>query len=409
MPVTHSAYQSTRTFGALDGLRALSVVAVIWQHTSGRPGPEFFSKGYFGVDFFFAISGFLITTLLLRERKRQGRISLRKFYIRRIFRIFPVYYAVLIVYTVLVFTTRRGTDGGSDFFANLPAFLTYTSNWFVDTADGSSVTFYFAWSLATEEQFYLFWPPLLVLFMLLRPKSVWHILSVLGILIVGSQIALASGSSSLAITIVSSLALPILLGVAAALLLDGPESFRRIAPVVGARWFSPLVFALMFASLSIPAPAQLTQTLMVLAVMSVCITEHTVFQRLLAFKPLAYVGVISYGIYLMHMLCANVVRVMLGGSFGTWIFAATTVLSIAVASLSFRFFESPMLRFGRRFGSNSLTDAAARLEHIEHPEPSAARKTVGPRRMLAPELKPSAAAEITTESPRNKRPSRPGH
>src|SRR5690606_25824375 len=96
-PVSYAAFQSTKTFGALDALRTFSVIAVIWHHTSGTPGPEFFQKGAFGVDFFFAISGFLITTLLLRERRRNGRISLRGFYIRRFFRIMPIYYLVLLV------------------------------------------------------------------------------------------------------------------------------------------------------------------------------------------------------------------------------------------------------------------------------------------------------------------------
>ena len=115
-------------FGALDGLRALSVTAVVWHHTSGMPGPAIFTKGYLGVDFFFAISGFLITTLLVREQNATSRISLGKFYARRCLRIFPLYYVTLLLYVVLVALTQHNSAEGKDFFRHLPAFATYTSN-----------------------------------------------------------------------------------------------------------------------------------------------------------------------------------------------------------------------------------------------------------------------------------------
>ena len=80
------------------------------------------------MDFFFAISGFLITSLLLRERTAVGGISLRKFYARRTLRIFPLYYATLLAYIVLVAATRRHSPKGIRFFHHLPAFATYTYN-----------------------------------------------------------------------------------------------------------------------------------------------------------------------------------------------------------------------------------------------------------------------------------------
>src|ERR1700733_8095947 len=102
-------FAAMRRFAALDGLRALSVIAVVWHHTSGTPGPAISAKGYLGVDFFFAISGFLITTLLVREHAATKTISLRKFYARRALRIFPLYYATLAVYVALIAATRRHT------------------------------------------------------------------------------------------------------------------------------------------------------------------------------------------------------------------------------------------------------------------------------------------------------------
>src|SRR5581483_9077803 len=117
-------FMAIRRFSALDGCRALSVIAVVWQHTSGSPGPSFLQKGFLGVDFFFAISGFLITSLLLRERDAVGAISLRKFYARRALRIFPLYYLALLIYLGLVAATRRHTPEGTQFFHHLPAFAT---------------------------------------------------------------------------------------------------------------------------------------------------------------------------------------------------------------------------------------------------------------------------------------------
>src|SRR5260221_4943518 len=151
-------FQEAKYFPFLDGLRALSILGVVWHHAGGTrllAGP--LSRGYHGVSLFFVISGFLITTLLLRERKRTQGISLRKFYLRRALRIFPLYYAVLALYVVMVVYIERGSRAGVEFIQNLPFFATYTSNWFVKLGADRTI-FYFAWSLATEEQFYLVWP-----------------------------------------------------------------------------------------------------------------------------------------------------------------------------------------------------------------------------------------------------------
>src|SRR5437868_5861023 len=101
----YQAFMSASRFGGLDGLRAFSVVAVIWCHVTGPHTLELLNRGNKGVDLFFAISGFLVTSLLLREHRKTCGISLRNFYIRRTLRIFPLYYAVLCLYCVLVFFT----------------------------------------------------------------------------------------------------------------------------------------------------------------------------------------------------------------------------------------------------------------------------------------------------------------
>jgi peptidoglycan/LPS O-acetylase OafA/YrhL len=350
----YDAFIAGRYFSGLDALRAFSVIAVIWTHVSGAHSVQLLTQGHRGVDLFFAISGFLITTLLLREHRRTGRISLKDFYIRRSLRIFPLYYAVLLLYCVLVFATLRGTAKGAEFWSNLPAFATYTSNWFVTLGNPGDhgVTFYFAWSLATEEQFYLLWPSLLVLLLLWTGSDVALVIASMGLL--GLQIgAAAFGGGTFAGTVGASLAPAILLGVAFAVLLNRRAVFELLYPVIGNRIAAVVAFVLLLASLQLDAPVLLSRLLMAVLVACVCIREDTFLHPVLTWRPAVFVGMISYGIYLMHMLAANVVRKVLGHESGLDVFVGTTLLVVLMAYLSFRFFESRLLALKHRFGSQS--------------------------------------------------------
>jgi peptidoglycan/LPS O-acetylase OafA/YrhL len=350
-------FQAIHRFDALDGLRALSVIAVLWHHTSGSSGATLAAKGYLGVDFFFAISGFLITTLLVREYQSAQRISLRKFYARRALRIFPLYYATLLLYVLLVAATRRHEPEGVQFFEHLPAFLTYTSNWFVDLTHANSVTFYFAWSLATEEQFYLLWPPLLVASLALGRRKTWLPLVVLTVLVAISQgIGLITDATTLPGRIPSSMSLPILLASAVALVAGTPRGFAVLAEVFGRVWSAPLAALALVAAVALNAPQQATQCLMVAVVAATCLVDWTPLHPVLRWRPLVFVGVISYGVYLLHMLCANVARRSLHLDDGTLLFAATLLIVVLAAYLSFRFFETPLLRLKRRFESGGQRD-----------------------------------------------------
>lgn len=351
MTDAYRTFASTRHFTGLDALRAISVLGVIWSHVTAPHALRLLNQGHMGVDLFFAISGFLVTTLLLREYRQAGHISLRNFYIRRTLRIFPLYYAVLALYCVLVFATMRGTPKAAEFWGNLPAFATYTSNWFVDLARGGDhgVTFYFAWSLATEEQFYLFWPPLLVL-LLWKAKPSW-VPALAAIALLAVQQAASTYGAGLGATILASLAPAILFGVAFAVLLDSPRIYAAVYPVLGHRAAAPLALVWLVACLQLGAPGLLTRFVMAVLVTAVCIREDTVLHPLLRWRPAVLVGTISYGIYLMHMLAANAVRKVLGHAMGLDVFVLTSVLVFAMAWLSFRYFESPLMRLKNRFSA----------------------------------------------------------
>ncbi len=152
---THASSNS-RMLG-LDGIRAMAVIGVVWHHAHPGFGALPMSRnGFLGVDAFFVLSGFLITVLLLREQAAHGSISLRQFYVRRALRIFPLYYAVLALLALYFLTVKHSTQGQA-FLQALPYHLTFLSNW-VPVDSLMAIT----WSLSSEEQFYLLWPPLLV-------------------------------------------------------------------------------------------------------------------------------------------------------------------------------------------------------------------------------------------------------
>src|SRR5690606_29189775 len=130
--------------------------------------------------------------------------------------IFPLYYTVILIYVGVVFVVEKDSVAGRQFFENLPYFLTYTSNWFVELHSGERVIFYFAWSLATEEQFYLLWPSIERKFPRAAPFVVLAIVALV-VLIRLDLTPLESGS--FAHTVLGSFAPAIGLGVALAHLL----------------------------------------------------------------------------------------------------------------------------------------------------------------------------------------------
>ena len=178
-------------------------------------------------------------------------------------------------------------------------------------------------------------------------------MGVLIALIAVDQISEAVGNESvLVIRILSSLSLPILLGALSAVLLNEPRAHRAIATVLGRRWSAPAAFAVLAMCIAVSAPLFLIQTLLVAAVVTVTITEKTYLHPVLMWRPLAFVGVISYGMYLMHMLAANAVRVVVHEEQSVPVFVGTLLMVIMAAFVSFRLFETPILRLKRRFEAN---------------------------------------------------------
>ena len=362
----HAAFLERRYFASLDGVRCLAILPVVFHHSTPRPLEGLAGKGPLGVHLFFAVSGFLITTLLLRERRQTGAIQLPHFYARRALRIFPLYYLVLVVYVLRAVLVLEPSPMREHFIGNVIYFSTYTSNFMVDYGVAHPVIFAFAWSLATEEQFYLVWPPALrLLGGRLSPALLAAALLVVDLGAERGALRALLGAGVL-FSAVTSISTPICLGCLAALALEAPGGFRMLGPLLCHRIASPLALAGLLALVAWGAPLLWIHVAMVALVASVCVREDHGLRALFEQPLVARVGVVSYGIYLFHVGVIAAVRMALpsawlgeGVAGMVAVFAASAALSFGLASVSYRYFEGPLLRLRQRFRAPGTAEGAA--------------------------------------------------
>ncbi len=347
-------YQATRYFFPLDGLRALSAALVVTWHT--RDSPLEFLQGERGVTVFFVLSGYLITMLALREEESKGALSIKGFFLRRVFRILPLYYIVLAAYAVLVHLFDA--DKAGDFNAALPYYLLYFSEVPL-LLNEVEVPFNHSWSLGIEEKFYMVWPFLAFGFM----KSSRFRLPLS--LILGSLL-LASGLIWPHFGHPVALIEPyghILIGAAMAFALHNKRWFERlgflqnpatywvlglICVVLGvteARWaFELLAF-----------PTALFVGAMVLQ------PRHTI-SRALGFGPLAWLGTLSYAVYLIHPAVLGFAERLIPSDGGRLDDILTLIigytLSVGISVVLHRMIEKPFIAWGRKFDKSRLPAAA---------------------------------------------------
>ena len=355
--ISFTKFQNNKYFSSLDGLRFLSIIGVIWHHTvycKGFGEYPFLNSGSLGVDLFFAISGFLITTLLLRENKRNGKISLKNFYMRRTLRIFPLYYAVLILlYLPMVYFLENDVVRKSEFFDNLIYFLTYTSNWFVFENPVKGTIFFFAWSLACEEQFYILWSSIEKYF----KKTWWIFVAIIFLLKAIIYYNLGPAvfiEDSFFYRVITSFSSAIILGVVFAHLLFYKKYFKIIYRLIGFK-FSPLiVFILLFLAVFFAVPKFVIHLFMILFIVSCVIREDHVLKYFLKIKIFVKMGMVSYCMYLTHMICYHLsYRLLDYININSTIltFILTLFVCFGVSWLSFITFEKYFLNFKKSFKS----------------------------------------------------------
>lgn len=365
-----------RQIRGLDGLRAVAIVAVLVFHLR----PASLPGGFVGVDVFFVVSGFLITTLLLREITSRRRLDLPAFWKRRARRLVPA-----LVLTVVV-SVSAGLLVGEDLLVGIGrqtvGALTFSSNW-VEIAAGSS---YFAntspqlfanfWSLAVEEQFYLFWPILFALAMALLPT--WR-------LRVGAALGVAA-ASALAMALLATPgedatrvyygtdthAFGLLLGVALAFLwatdsfLDA-AAWRRLAPLTGLASLAGLVALMAVLDENHVATFRggLLAASLLTAILIASLLPGT-SPLLVPFesRPVRWLGERSYGIYLWHWPLILIVTALMPAaapdSAGEWTNRGIALgLTLAVSAASFRYVETPVRRNGFRASVREVGRALA--------------------------------------------------
>ena len=358
---------------ALDGIRALGIVLVLFFHG----GFSWAGGGFFGVDVFFVLSGFLITGLLVSEYRQNAGIGLARFWGHRVRRLVPallVLLAGIALYAIVV----APSDTLGQLRGDALATLFYVNNWHLASAGQG----YFAvlntprpllhtWSLSIEEQFYLVWP--LVVLMVLRWTRSLRVLLVLTVAgAAASAVAMAvvfgdGSGESRAYFGTDTRAQALLIGAALAILLAHPLPRRRSGPVTTTSLvrgfhlskvvqvllvmtgFAGLITILWLSAVDSSATTWIYRggfTLVALAtvgiIASVALVPDNPAARLLSLRPVRYVGAISYGLYLFHWPIFVVVDHARTGLIGWPLFSVRVALSFVVAAASFHFLEMPV-------------------------------------------------------------------
>jgi peptidoglycan/LPS O-acetylase OafA/YrhL len=354
-----SGRYSGGTIPSLDGLRALSVSLVFLSH--GGLGSVI--PGDLGVTVFFVLSGYLITTLMRTEFAQNGSIDFRAFYLRRCMRLMP---PLLIVTSLAVVASLLLSIGGPFEWNGLSSVLLYFSNYFriihgeLGQPPGLGVT----WSLAIEEHYYLLFPPLALVLMRSRSRSLQAaVLGLLCAVILLWRCWLQSHSASEAHlemgtdTRVDAILFGCLLAMVKNPWLDPvppPDRTRDIGIIVAclALLAATLLWRDPYVRMTFRYSAQcvLVAVLMYLAVAR---SRHLPFRWLNA-GPVAYVGTISYTIYLVHYLVLLAVQKYLSAPGGAAVTALAAALTVIIAALMREMVEKPCARLQRRLRDRLL-------------------------------------------------------
>ena len=338
---------------ALDGLRALSVIAVILYHAdvAWLPG------GFLGVEVFFVVSGFLITSLMIEERVASGRVDLRTFWIRRARRLLPALFVMLVATAITV--AFFATDSAPDFRRDVVPSVLYVSNWwqiyFVETpyfAASDLPVLRHLWSLAVEEQWYLLWPLLFVV-LARMPRRIATVLIVVLALVsmVGTALAWLPDSESrtnLLYLSTPTRASGLLLGAALAFWWLRAQRPSRVLTVLldGASLVAFVVLGVAVANVGVSDETLYRGWLAATSVASVVLIvvavrpSRSVVRRLLALQPIAAIGRRSYGLYLWHWPIFVVLDARENGQQ----LAIAMVITVVVNEMCFRLVEQPARR-----------------------------------------------------------------
>ncbi len=348
---------------ALDGVRGIAILLVFAVHTS----PVLLRGGRIGVDLFFVLSGFLITSILLQEHRRRDAIHLGYFYMRRALRLFPALASVIAF--ALLYVALFKPDELALALDNALWVAGYVYNWRIITSQPTWLDhhwmFSHVWSLSVEEQFYIVWP--LVLIGLLRARQRVRFAVVIALIIAPTiaRAALWLYEPSIHWYFNTFVRFDGLMwGALAAMMVDAGY-IPRGRGKQHTSWLGPLAFA---ALIGIATMEGMNGELYLFgfalvglcsAVLIYCsaVCPLAWFTPMLEWKPLRWTGMISYGLYLWHIPMARIIEELaLQPILGTVLLFGST---FTIATLSFYFYERRFLRMKDRFSAQRTRPALA--------------------------------------------------
>jgi len=355
-----------RHLPALDGLRAVAVFVVMAYHF-GFPVPA-----GLGVSAFFVLSGFLITWLLRKEQRSSGGVSIRRFYLRRVLRIFPAYYAFvalsLAIIVLRAMPVPRGLIGSA---------LLYVTNYYNALHNHPDGPFSHLWSLAVEEQFYLIWPALFVAFARRRLTVLGALLVAVigGVLLWRSIVYWRTGNIAYVYNAFDTRFDNIAVGCLLAVCVE-QRWFTRFADWICHWSWLPLI-TLAIVSISQSGSRSwhygpgftIDAILLAVFMTQVVVLHRSRLWRWLQYRPIRYIGVISYPMYLYHQWGGAVGEKLAAPSAVQFVVASAA--TVAVAAASYHGIEQPFLKLKRQFEPPRAGQPAS------EPEPARAALDLG--------------------------------
>ena len=344
----------------LDGIRGFAILAVLLYHAN----IPIFKGGFIGVDIFFVLSGFLITSLLIKEYDKDNHINLKNFYLRRVLRLIPALVLLLFVFSTLSLIFLNIKTAMSNVFESIIVLL-YSANWARAFQFHAPGFLGHMWSLSIEEQFYILWP-LTLRYLLRHIKSRRKIfIIVLSLIIVswGVRVLLAESGASIERlyngldTRADSLLTGCALGLALSSNLIVPKIQNILSVIL--KFLTPfsalVLLSIVFlgninSMLYYDWLLLVIEILTTILILNIFFSKNSLLRKIFSNKILVWIGSISYGLYLWHYPVFMTMFKYFDSDSAT-VLLLGSLISFIIAALSFYFWERPFLKLKNKLTS----------------------------------------------------------